>query len=109
MPTLSNQEFKRRLQALRASDLVKGPLALNWLFSAIARACCPGNDRVFFLGQADVVMEEAIAMRKLKKGWSQCGASPWDVVHHNPPAWIPRYDSCPILPSQCHEARFLCK
>ena len=61
----------------------------------------------FFLEQADVVMEEALAMRKLRKGYSQYGLSPWDVVHWKPPAWLPRYDSCPLLRSQCHEARFL--
>ena len=107
MHTLSHRECKRRLQALRASDQVKGPLALNWLFSALARRCGPGKDRVFFLEQADIVMEEAIAMRKVKKGHSQYGLTPWEVVHWKPPAWLPRYDSCPVLPSQCQTARSL--
>ena len=104
MPKMEANEFKRRLQALRASDLVEGPLALHWLFSAIARAVGPGKDRVFFLEQADVVMEEAVTMRKLKKGHSQYEMSPWDVVHWKPPAWIPRYSSCPLLPSETSRA-----
>ena len=100
MGKMDREEFKRRLQALRASDLVEGALALHWLFSAIARKVGPGKDRIFFLEQADIVMEEAIAMRKLKKGYSQYGMSPWDVVHWRPPAWLPRYSSCPLLPSE---------
>ena len=97
MGKMDREEFKRRLQALRVSDLVEGPLALHWLFSAIARAAPPGKDRIFFLEQADVVMEEAVAMRKIRKGHSQYGMAPWDVVHHKPPVSIPRYHSCPTL------------
>ena len=107
MPKLDRQGFKKRLQIIRNSDLVEGPKALHWLFSAIARGLGPGKDRIFFLEQADVVMEEAMAMRKLKKGYSQYEMSPWDVVHWQPPGWIPRYHSCPLLPSQYQEARFL--
>ena len=66
MQKMDEKEFKRRLRALRASDPVEGPLALHWLFSAIARAAPPGKDRIFFLEQADVVMEEAVAMRKIR-------------------------------------------
>ena len=97
MRKMDEKEFKRRLRALRASDPVEGPLALHWLFSAIARAAPPGKDRIFFLEQADVVMEEAVAMRKIRKGHSQYGMAPWDVVHHKPPVSIPRYHSCPTL------------
>ena len=97
IPKMDEKEFKRRLRALRASDPVEGPLALHWLFSAIARAAPPGKDRIFFLEQADVVMEEAVAMRKIRKGHAQYGMSPWDVVHYKPPACIPRYHSCPAL------------
>ena len=97
MRKMDDKEFKRRLQALRASDQVEGPLALHWLFSAIARAAPPGKDRIFFLEQADVVMEEAVAMRKIRKGHSQYGMSPWDVVHYKPPTRLPRFHSCPLL------------
>ena len=51
----------------------------------------------FFLEQADVVMEEAVAMRKLKKGYGQYGMTPWEVVHARPPPQLPRYHSCPCL------------
>ena len=97
MPKLDSNEFQRRLRALRASDLVEGPLALHWLFSAVARVAGPGKDRIFFLEQADIVMEEAIAMRKLRKGHGQYGMTPWEVVHWTPPPQLPRYHSCPCL------------
>ena len=54
-----------------------------------------------------LAMEEAVAMRKMVRGYSQYEMSPWDVVHWQPPSWIPRYHSCPLLPSQYQEARFL--
>ena len=96
---MDSNEFQRRLRALRASDLIEGPLALHWLFSAIARVVGPGRERIYFPEQADVVMEEAIAMRKLKKGHGQHSMTPWEVVHWRPPPQMARYHSCPCLPT----------
>ena len=88
--------FNRRLRAIRMSDSIQGPLALHWMFSTLARAMPPGKDRIFFLEQADIVKNEAVLMRRLKKGWSQFGVSdPWYVVHPEKEQWLPRYHSEP--------------
>ena len=90
--------FNRRLRSIRMSDSIQGPLALHWMFSTLARAMPPGKDRIFFLEQADIVMEDAVVMRMLKKGWSQLGVDdPWFVVHPEKEPSMPRYYSEPRL------------
>ena len=97
--------MSRRLRAIRASDPIQGPLAVHWLLTTLARMTPAGKDRIFFLEQADIVKEEEVVMRKLRKGWSQYGVSdPWFVVHPWKEPWLPRYNSAPALlsPRQLH-------
>ena len=92
--------MSRRLRAIRASDPIQGPLAVHWLLTTLARMTPAGKDRIFFLEQADIVKEEEVVMRKLRKGWSQYGVSdPWFVVHPWKEPWLPRYHSAPALRS----------
>ena len=62
---LDGATLNRRLRAIRASDPIQGPLAVHWLLMTLARMTPAGKDRIFFLEQADIVKEEAVAMRKL--------------------------------------------
>ena len=90
--------MSRRLRAIRASDPIQGPLAVHWLLMTLARMTPAGKDRIFFLEQADIVKEEEVVMRKLRKGWPQYGVSdPWFVVHPWKEPWLPRYNSAPAL------------
>ena len=89
--------MSRRLRAIRASDPIQGPLAVHWLLTTLARMTPAGKDRIFFLEQADIVKDEEVAMRKLRKGWSQYGVTdPWFVVPEME-LWLPRYNSAPAL------------
>ena len=100
-PSLEKQEFCRRARAIRASDPVLGPLALAWLFHGAAQRCPPGPVRRFYLGQMDVATEDAVCMRKIRKGWTKGFGvdDPWEVVYHRSPPPIPRYLSEPTLRS----------
>ena len=74
---------------LKAS--VRG-LYRDWLLMTLARMTPAGKDRIFFLEQADIVKDEEVAMRKLRKGWSQYGVTdPWFVVHPEKEPWLPRH------------------
>ena len=53
-----------------------------------------GRTGAFFLENADIVMEEAVVMRRLRKCWSQFGEDDsWFVKEPQ----LPRYHSEPIL------------
>ena len=97
LPRLSKAEFQRRLRALRASDPIQGPLALHWMFSTLGKMTPPGPDRRFFLENADIVKEEEVLMRRLRKGWSQLADDPWFAVHPPKVVSLPRYHSEPTL------------
>ena len=100
-PTLEKEEFCRRAQAIRASDPVLGPLALAWLFHGAAQRCPPGPVRRFYLNEMDVATEDAVCMRKIRKGWMKGFGvdDAWEVVHGGPPPTLPRYASEPTLRS----------
>ena len=57
----------------------------------------PGPRRAAWAGQAvlpgnaNLVKEDAVLMRKLRKGWSPLGEDPWLVVHPPKEPWLPRY------------------
>ena len=97
LPTLDQATFTRRLEGIRRSDPVEGALAASWLVSSLARRL-KGRERLQMLEQADILTEEAVVMRKLRKGWSQYGVpDPWFVVHPWKEPWLPRYHSAPAL------------
>ena len=97
LPTLDQATFTRRLEGIRRSDPVEGPLAGSWLFSSLARRL-RGRERLQMLEQADLLTEEAVVMRKVRKGWSQYGVTdPWFVVHPERQPWLPRYHSAPVM------------
>mgnify|MGYP005711079015 CR=1 FL=1 len=97
LPTLDQATFTRRLNGIRLSDPVQGSQAASWLLSSLARRM-RGRERRYLQEQADLLMEEAAVMRRLRKGWSQYGVSdPWFVVHPWPEPWLPRYHSAPAL------------
>ena len=100
-PSLEKQEFCRRARAIRASDPVLGPLAVAWLFHGAAQRCPPGPVRRYYLGQMDVATEDAVCMRKIRKGWTKGFGvdDPFDVVYGVSPPTIPRYASEPTLRS----------
>ena len=100
-PSLEKQEFCRRARAIRASDPVLGPLALAWLFHGAAQRCHPGPVRRFYLEQMDIATEDAVCMRKIRKGWMRGFGveDPWEVVYHRSPVILPRYSSEPTLRS----------
>ena len=94
--TLDQATFTRRLEGIRRSDPVEGNLAASWLASSLARRL-RGRERRQMLEQADLLTEEAVAMRRLRKGWSQGGVTdPWFVVHPVRQPWLPRYHSAPV-------------
>ena len=96
LPTLDQATFTRRLEGIRRSDPVEGNLAASWLASSLARRL-RGRERRYLLEQADIQMEDAVAMRKVRKGWSQYGVTdPWFVVHPVREPWLPRYNSAPV-------------
>ena len=96
LPTLDQATFARRLEGIRRSDPVEGNLAASWLASSLARRL-RGRERLRMLEQADILTEEAVAMRKVYKGWSQYGVTdPWFVVHPERQPWVPRYHSAPV-------------
>ena len=96
-PTLEKEEFCRRAAAIRASDPVLGPLALAWMFHGAAQRLPPGPIRRYYLEQMDTATEDAVAMRKIRKGWGSFGMTPWEVVHHRRPPGMARYGSEPAL------------
>ena len=96
-PTLEKEEFCRRAQAIRASDPVLGPLALAWLFHGAAQRLPPGPIRRWYLEQMDTATEDAVAMRRIRKGWKKYGMTPGEVVHHHPHPVMARYGSEPAL------------
>ena len=96
-PSLEKEEFCRRAKAIRASDPVLGPLALAWLFHGAAQRLPPGPIRRFYLEQMDTATEDAVAMRRIRKGWAKYGMTPWEVVHHRPHPVMARYASEPAL------------
>ena len=82
---------------------MQGPLALSWLMRSLARRM-RGRDRRQMLEQADILAEEALVMRKLRKSWSQSGVTdPWLVVYPEREPCLPRYLPEPALsgPWQC--------
>ena len=94
--TLDQVTFTRRLNGIRLSDPIQGPLAASWLVSSLARRL-KGRERLQMLEQADLLTEEAVVMRRLRKGWSQYGVTdPWFVVHPERQPWLPRYHSAPV-------------
>ena len=94
----SNREaFIRHLKKMKSEDPIHGPMNLHWCFSALARALPPGTGQDYFLEVAKTSLREGVAMRRLRQGWEQFGRSPWEVVHHRPEPWIPRYHSEPTL------------
>ena len=60
------------MKGIKASDAVQCPLALSWMLSSLTRMLGE-NDRRVLLNQAEALMEEAVASRKLRKDWSQYG------------------------------------
>ena len=97
MPRLDQATATRRMKGIKDSDAVQGPLALSWMLNTLARMS-QWSERHFFLNQAEMMMEEAVAMRKLRRGWSQFGVSdPWFVVYPEKKVWLPRYHSEPTL------------
>ena len=94
-------EKERRARAIRASDPVLGPLALAWLFHGAAQRCPPGHVRRFYLEQMDIATEDAVCMRKIRKGWMKGFGvdDAWDVVYGRSPPVLPRYSSEPTLRS----------
>ena len=97
LPTLDQATFTRRLEGIRRSDPIQGPVAASWLLSSLARRL-KGRERLRMLEQADILTEEAVVMRKLRKGWSQYGVTdPWFVVHPERQPWLPRYHSAPVM------------
>ena len=95
--TLDQATFTRRLEGIRLSDPIQGPVAASWLVSSLARRL-KGRERLQMLEQADILTEEAVVMRKLRKGWSPYGVpDPWFVVHPWKEPWLPRYHSAPAL------------
>ena len=97
LPTLDQATFTRRLEGIRRSDPVEGALAGSWLLSSLARRL-KGCERLQMLEQADLLTEEAVVMRRLRKGWSQYGVTdPWLVVHPERQPWLPRYHSAPVM------------
>ena len=97
LPTLDQATFTRRLEGIRRSDPIQGALAASWLLSSLARRL-KGRERLRMLEQADLRMEEAVVMRRLRKGWSQYGVTdPWLVVHPQREPWLPRYHSAPVM------------
>ena len=96
LPTLDQATVTRRLEGIRRSDPIQGPVAASWLLSSLARRL-KGRERRYLLEQADIQMEDAVAMRKVRKGWSQYGVTdPWFVVHPERQPWLPRYHSAPV-------------
>ena len=96
LPTLDQATFTRRLEGIRRSDPIQGPVAASWLLSSLSRRLT-GRERRYLLEQADIQMEDAVAMRKIRKGWSQYGfTDPWFVVHPERQPWLPRYHSAPV-------------
>ena len=97
LPTLDQATFTRRLNGIRLSDPVQGPVAASWLVSSLARRL-RGRERRYLLEQAALLTEEAAVMRRLRKGWSQGGVTdPWFVVHPVRQPWLPRYHSAPVM------------
>ena len=97
LPTLDQATFTRRLNGIRLSDPVQGSQAASWLLSSLARRMT-GRERRYLLEQAALLTEEAAVMRRLRKGWSQCGVTdPWFVVHPERQPWLPRYHSAPVM------------
>ena len=97
LPTLDKATFTRRLEGIRRSDPIQGPVAASWLLSSLARRL-KGRERLRMLEQADILTEEAVVMRRLRKGWSQYGVTdPWFVVHPVRQPWLPRYHSAPVM------------
>ena len=95
LPHLDGPRWLRALQTLRSTDRVEGPRACAWLLNTMARRVSDGR---FLREQADVLMEECCAMRRLRKGWQQFGeGDPWWVVHPPNDPWLPRYSSAPAL------------
>ena len=95
--TLDQATFTRRLEGIRRSDSIQGAVAASWLLSSLARRL-KGRERRYLLEQADIQMEDAVAMRKVRKGWSQYGVTdPWFVVHPERQPWLPRYHSAPVM------------
>ncbi len=86
--SIDRATFQRRLKVIRASGPIQAPLALHWLLSALGRFAKPGEQRQFFLEQADIAMEDAVVLRKLRRGWSQFGVSdPWLAVFPERTPW----------------------
>ena len=103
-PTMEKEEFCRRAKAIRASDPVLGPLALAWLFHGAAQRCPPGPVRRFYLNEMDAATEDAVCMRKIRKGWMKGFGvdDPFDVVYGVSHPILPQYASEPALRSGAH-------
>ena len=64
----------------------------------IANSTCAGKDRNFLLNEADKAMNDASAMKRVRKGWTQFGEEdPWFVVHPGKEKQMARYNSNPLF------------
>ena len=98
LPQLDEECWTLAVKKLREWDQVEGPRACAWLFNGLARQVKPGKDRIYLRNQADILAQEAVGMRRIRKGWQQFGVDdPWWVVHEPRREWIPRYHSEPAL------------
>ena len=96
--TLKMKVFEKRMKAVYMSDAVLGPQAIAFAMRVMATRCPPGKERNFFLEQMDAALSDAVAMKRVRKGWQAFGVTdPWFVVYTERQSWLPRYNSWPMI------------
>ena len=93
MPLIDKERWEKGIQKLRRSNQIEGPRAVSWMFSSMARILPPGEDRRKTLETADTLMEEAVVMRKIQKGWKKYWENPLEPIFEKPERILPRYHS----------------
>ena len=102
---MDQKQFERRLVRLYQSCSINGPRAVAWGLRKLGEITPPGDDRRFWLAQADAAMDDAATMLKLKRGWMEYGDHPWWVVHAETQKPMARYNSDTCL---YHKGRWVC-
>ena len=94
---INQKQFERRIRQLYGLDSILGPQAVAWGLRTMGDITPPGEDRRFYLTQADQALDDAARMKKIAKGWQAFGEHPWWVVHGKPEKTLARYNSDSIL------------
>ena len=84
---------------LARRDQINSALALAWLFRQVLKASTQ-EDAPFWHVQVDTCLRAARISQRIQSGWRAYGMTPWEVVHYQPPPYLPRYGSEPILVGQ---------